>query len=90
MADRVIVASGKGALVRVEPAPGVRADTTTYLVTDLGYKYPLRTDGQVNAMVALGYSGVDPLPVPSTLLALLPNGPVLDPTAAQNFVRPVG
>ncbi|GIF69719.1 type VII secretion protein EccB [Asanoa ishikariensis] len=89
-ADRVVVASGKGALVRAEPAPGVSADTTTYLVTDQGYKYPLRTDGQVNAAVALGYSGVDPLPVPTTLLALLPNGPMLDPTAAQNFVRPAG
>ncbi|SNT45488.1 type VII secretion protein EccB [Asanoa hainanensis] len=89
-ADRVVVASGKGALVRAEPAPGVNADTTAYLVTDQGYKYPLRTDGEVNAAVALGYSGVDPLPVPMTLLSLLPNGPMLDPGAAKNFVRPAG
>ncbi|MEV4535466.1 type VII secretion protein EccB [Asanoa sp. NPDC049518] len=89
-ADRVVVASGKGALVRAEPAPGVSADTTTYVITDQGFKYPLRTDGEVNAVVALGYSGVDPLPVPTTLLALLPNGPLLDPAAARNFVRPAG
>ncbi|MEV0713277.1 type VII secretion protein EccB [Asanoa sp. NPDC050611] len=89
-ADRVIVASGKGALVRVEPAPGVQADTTTYLVTDQGYKYPLRNEGQVNAAAAMGYGGVDPLPVPSSLLALVPTGPVLDPAAAQRFARPVG
>ncbi|GIF76382.1 type VII secretion protein EccB [Asanoa siamensis] len=89
-ADRVIVASGKGALVRVEPAPGVRVDTTTYLITDQGLKFPLRNDGQVNAATALGYGGVDPLPVPSALLALVPNGPVLDPAAAQRFVRPTG
>ncbi|MDG4821986.1 type VII secretion protein EccB [Asanoa sp. WMMD1127] len=87
-ADRVIVASGKGALVRVEPAPGVNVDTTTYLITDQGYKYPLRNEGNVNALVALGYGGVEPLPVPSSLLALVPNGPVLDPIAAQRFVRP--
>jgi hypothetical protein len=90
VADRVIVPSGKGALVRVEPAPGVRSDTTIYLITDQGYKFPLRDEGQVNAVVALGYSGVEPLPVPSSLLALVPNGPLLDPTAAQNFVRPTG
>ncbi|MEV4624538.1 type VII secretion protein EccB [Asanoa sp. NPDC049573] len=87
-ADRVIVPSGKGALVRVEPAPGVQADTTTYLITDQGYKFPLRNEGTAKTADALGYSGVDPLPVPSSLLALVPNGPLLDPVAAQNFVRP--
>ncbi|GAA1851210.1 type VII secretion protein EccB [Asanoa iriomotensis] len=89
-ADRVVVDSGKGALVRVEPAPGVKADTTTYLITDQGYKFPLRDEGQVNAAAALGYGGADPLPVPANLLALVPNGPVLDPGAAQRFVRPSG
>jgi type VII secretion protein EccB len=90
VADRVIVPSGKGALVRVEPAPGVQSDTTIYLITDQGYKFPLRSEGSVNAVVSLGYSGVEPLPVPSALLALVPNGPLLDPTAARNFVRPSG
>ena len=88
--DRVLVASGKGALVKALPAPGVRADTTIYLITDQGYKFPIRNAGEVDAVVALGYGGVDPLPVPSQLLALVPNGPVLDPTAAQSFFRPSG
>ncbi|REF96128.1 type VII secretion protein EccB [Asanoa ferruginea] len=90
VADRVIVPSGKGALVRVEPAPGVQSDTTVYLITDQGYKFPLRSEGQADAVVALGYGGVEPLPVPSNLLALVPNGPLLDPVAARNFVRPSG
>jgi len=88
-ADRVVVASGKGALVKALPAPDVQADTTVYLVTDQGYKHPIRSTGQVNALAALGYAGVAPVPVPSTLLALVPNGPVLDPDAAQRFYRPM-
>jgi Type VII secretion system ESX-1, transport TM domain B len=31
----------------------------------------------------LGYGGVTPLPVPTTLLDFLPTGPALDPTAAR-------
>jgi type VII secretion protein EccB len=87
-ADRVLVASGRGALVRAQPAPDVRSDTTIYLITDQGYKYPLRDADGVSAVTALGYAGYDPVPVPSSVLALVPTGPTLDPRAARQFYRP--
>ena len=90
VADRVLVRGGWGALVRDLPAPGVTAATTVYLVTDLGVKYPLVQQGsERDALAALGYSGVKPVPVPGDLLALIPTGPALDPAAARRPVAPV-
>jgi type VII secretion protein EccB len=79
VADTVQVPAGSGALVVAQAAPGVPAGTT-YLITDLGVKYPLAgTDVQE----ALGYAGVTPVAVPTTVLALLPTGPALNSTAAR-------
>jgi type VII secretion protein EccB len=87
-ADRVLVANGRGALVRAAPAPGVTAETTVYLVTDQGLRYPLRSTDAVNAFAALGYGGRTPTQVPAAMLALIPLGPTLDPTAAAQLYRP--
>jgi hypothetical protein len=58
---------------------------TRYLVTDLGTKFPVPSDEVASA---LGYGGMRPLPVPTTLLSLLPTGPVLDPARARTEWRP--
>jgi type VII secretion protein EccB len=87
-ADRVLVDSGRGALVRAQPAPDVRSDTTVYLITDQGFKFPLRDTDGVSTATALGYAGYDPVPVPSIVLALVPTGPTLDPQAARQYYRP--
>jgi hypothetical protein len=76
-ADKVVVPPGGGLVVRDLPAPGVGTGTL-FLVTDLGVKFPLASDGVAGT---LGYGGVTPVLVPSTLLAFLPTGPALDPNA---------
>ena len=74
-ADRVMVPSGHGALVRALSGGGV--GQTEYLVTDSGVKYPLAA---ASVPASLGYPGA-PVSVPAGLLALLPTGPSLDPAA---------
>jgi type VII secretion protein EccB len=87
LADRVVVPGGRAALVRIQPVPGDATPlTTTYLVTDRGIKYALPRVNAIEVQSWLGYEGVAPSPVPSFLLNLLPNGPVLDPVAAEKFV----
>ncbi len=85
VADRIVVPGGRGALVRQEPAPGVTAGTTVYLVTDQGRKYALMKSDKKDATVLLGYQSVRPVPVPPGLLDLVPTGPPLDPAVAGQF-----
>jgi type VII secretion protein EccB len=82
--DVVSVAPGGGMLAVDLAAPGVSGGTR-YLVTDLGVRYPLPSE-QVAGL--LGYQNVVPTPVPGEILALLPTGQPLDPTAAA-LPRPV-
>jgi type VII secretion protein EccB len=63
---------GGGALVRTLPAPGA-AGIGLYLVVETGAKYPVLED----AATALGYTPTAAVPVPATVLALLPTGPEL-------------
>jgi type VII secretion protein EccB len=82
-AEFVQMIGGEAALVRASAAPN--DDTpgaTTYLVAQ-GYKFPLLAP---DVRVALGYGGVQPVPVPTFMLAQLPNGNVLDPQAAGSTV----
>jgi hypothetical protein len=84
LADHVVIPGGRGALVRVLPAPDAPAtNTTRYLVTDQGVKYALPRTDTDSVQDALGYGGVTATPVPSFLLALLPVGPALDPDEAR-------
>jgi type VII secretion protein EccB len=87
-ADHVRVPEGHGALVRSQPAPGVTAATTVYLITDQGVSYPLQDGGNVKTQDALGYAGVHPVPIPAPLLALVPLGPTLNPATARSFAAP--
>ena len=79
-ADQITVKPGGGLLMRALPGPGVQ-EGTLYLLVDTGVRYPLPEDGVAGA---LGYGGVPPVPVPTTLLGLIPAGPPLDPEAAKN------
>ncbi|PDP85285.1 type VII secretion protein EccB [Glycomyces fuscus] len=77
--DLVGIASGRGAVAAARPVGGGGASTTHYLVTDSAAKYPVLDD---SALAALGYQTGQAVPVPTSLLRLLPSGPVLDPEAA--------
>jgi len=77
-ADATFVPPGGGALVREQQ--GAPSDFgAVYLITDLGLRYQV---SGADAVKALGYGAVAPVPVPATLLALFPAGPVLDVAAA--------
>lgn len=78
-ADDVVVPPGGGALMALLPGPG-QATTTTFLVTDTGYRYPV-ADG--DALTALGYGASTPMAVPPNLLQLIPVGPTLGGDAAR-------
>ncbi len=71
-ADLVRVTPGAGALVTVA---GSARLGITYLVTDLGVRYPL---GSPEVAGILGFTKVTPRPVPAAVLRLMPVGPTLD------------
>ena len=77
-ADQVYVPPGSGVLVREQT--GLTTDTgATYLVTDTGRKYQVPSAA---AIASLGYGSLTPADVAQPLLALLPDGPALDPSKA--------
>lgn len=82
-ADRVSVPPSGGALVTAQAAPGVSAGAL-YLITDLGMKFPVP---KADVAGSLGYGGVRPTSVPTTVLNLIPTGPVLDPAVARTEWR---
>ncbi len=84
LADRVVIEPGYGVLVAAVPSPEQETGTLN-LVTDLGYRYPLAGEG-VPAM--LGYSQVQPVRLPASLVVRLPAGPALDPTTAKQALDP--
>jgi len=91
----VVVPGGHGELVVGADQQGTVAEgKTVYLVTDRGLRYELKrakaTNGgpTVDTQAALGYTGVRPVPVPESLLALIPKGPTLDPEAVFRFGTP--
>ncbi|HEY7272577.1 MAG TPA: type VII secretion protein EccB [Actinoplanes sp.] len=80
-ADLVYVPRGKGAVVAAAASPTARASTgTVSIVTDTGRRYPVASR---EVLAKLGYGGVSPKQVPSQLVALLPQGPSLDPSRAR-------
>jgi type VII secretion protein EccB len=78
LADQVYVPPSGGVLVREQT--GLTTDTgATYLITDTGRKYQLPSSA---AIASLGYGSLTATDVAEPLLALLPNGPALDPNKA--------
>ncbi|HEX5543697.1 MAG TPA: type VII secretion protein EccB [Micromonospora sp.] len=79
LADHIVVAPGRGAVVEAAASPGATGGAIC-VVTDLGRRYPV-TDAEV--LTLLGYDEVQPLRLPAGLVALVPAGPALDPAAAR-------
>jgi type VII secretion protein EccB len=80
-ADFVHVARGKGVLAVAAASPDAPADSgTVSIVTDTGRRYPIA--GR-DLLGRLGYGDVTPRQVPAQLIALLPEGPALDPARAR-------
>jgi type VII secretion protein EccB len=84
--DQLVVEPGAGAVVSVLTSGGAQAPGT-FLITDAGLRFAIPTSDIVSW---LGYSTIQPVPIPSRLLALVPQGPALDPTTARGTagVRP--
>ncbi|MFI5936220.1 type VII secretion protein EccB [Actinoplanes sp. NPDC051494] len=80
-ADEVLVPRGKGALVVSAASPDAPATSgTVSVITDTGRRYPLASR---DLLGKLGYGGVQPQAIPGQLVALLPQGPALDPVRAR-------
>ena len=77
LADYVFVAPGRGALVQA--ANGPDAGGAVSVVTDLGQRYPFAGPAVLGM---LGYGGIRPVRLPTSVVALLPSGPALDPEQA--------
>jgi hypothetical protein len=72
-ADRVVVEPGRGAVVSAVPG-------ALSVVSELGTRYPVPG---ADVLTMLGYGGVAPARIPSSVVSLLPVGPALDPVAAR-------
>jgi type VII secretion protein EccB len=76
-ADRVVVEPGRGAVVSAVPG-------ALSVVSETGIRYPVPG---TDVLTMLGYSGVNPVRIPSSVVSLLPVGPALDPVAARTPTR---
>ncbi|MEV5748215.1 type VII secretion protein EccB [Actinoallomurus sp. NPDC052308] len=87
-ADQLIFPPGGAALVGVLPGQGKRDEiNTVFLVTD-GRRFALQSK---DVAQKLGYTlSTDAVPVPAGVVGLIPNGPILDPTAARNPIVQAG
>ena len=78
--DTVRVKSGTGVLVEAQTSPTAPAGTgTVSIVTDAGLRFAV---ADAATLGYLGYAGVTPQRLPAELVALLPEGPALDPKQA--------
>jgi len=77
-AGLVQLPTGSGALVAARLNPDT-PETTVYLVTDTGTRFPVAGQG---ALEQLGLAGVSVAQLPATLVGLLPAGALLDQAAA--------
>lgn len=77
--DLVGIPTGQGGVVRARPVAGSAESPTYYVVTDTAAKYPV---ADTSALTALGYSEDKAVSLPTSLLRLLPTGPVLSQEAA--------
>lgn len=77
--DLVGIPSGVGGAVRALPVGGTETSPTFFVVTDSAAKYPVADDA---ALGALGYTAAGAVPLPASLLRVLPTGPLLSQEAA--------
>ncbi|MEU0491505.1 type VII secretion protein EccB [Nocardiopsis sp. NPDC006139] len=74
------IPAGQGGVVRARPVAGTDAAPTYYVVTDAAAKYPV---ADTAALTALGYTEDEAVPLPTSLLRVLPTGPLLSQEAAS-------
>lgn len=79
-ARAIVVDAGAGGLL-LAGWPGHPPDTTRYLLTDVGVRFPV---GSAEAAARLGYPDEVAVAVPPPLLDLLPTGPLLDPEVIES------
>ena len=79
LADRVMVAPGRGTVVESMTSPSATSGTLS-LVTDSGRRYALPSR---EVVAQLGYGGLAPVPMPASLVARIPAGDALDREAAR-------
>ncbi|TDQ44660.1 type VII secretion protein EccB [Actinorugispora endophytica] len=79
------IPAGGGGLVEASPIGGSATAPTYYLVTDTAAKYPV-TDAETVAV--LGFDAASATPVPTSILRLIPTGPLLNPAMAALPVTP--
>ncbi|MFC7326851.1 type VII secretion protein EccB [Marinactinospora rubrisoli] len=77
--DLMGIPSGGGALVEARPVGGSTETPTYYVVTDSAAKFPVSDTDTVGA---LGFDPATATAVPTSLLRLIPTGPLLAPDAA--------
>ncbi|MGH3729312.1 MAG: type VII secretion protein EccB [Micromonosporaceae bacterium] len=87
LASRVVVPTGRGALVWTSQSPDDRTAATLGLVTDTGKFYPLSSQ-EVVSMLGYDLKTVKPGWMPSSLVGRLQAGPTLDRAAASDPVLP--
>jgi type VII secretion protein EccB len=79
LADRILVPPGYAAVVETMPTQQAPAGTLA-VVTDLGRSYPL---ADPKLLEVLGYAGIQPIRMPAGLVARIPQGSGLNPSAAM-------
>ncbi|GLW96140.1 type VII secretion protein EccB [Microtetraspora sp. NBRC 16547] len=79
--DQVLLPPGGAAVAGVLPGDGQLSAVHTYsLITDQGRRFAVAS---ADLLAKLGYELSDVTPVPTQILHLIPEGPVLDPAAAR-------
>lgn len=79
LADRIVITPGTAAVVEARQSQRASGGTIS-VVTDLGRAYPL---SDLGLLATLGYGDVQPVPIPASLVARIPQGPGLNPKAAM-------
>jgi type VII secretion protein EccB len=77
-ADWIAVPPGRGVVVQSVASPGAEGGSLA-VVSDLGQRFAVPS---VEVLGNLGYGGVTPQRLPASLVALIPAGRALDPSAA--------
>lgn len=81
---QTVLPPGRAVLADSRTNSGATVQSNTYLVDSLGFRFGLVDEGQTDATQALlGYSEVESVSVPDTMIQMIPKGADLDPYEAR-------
>lgn len=81
---QTVLPQGRAALIDSRTDQGATIEGITYMISDQGIRHGIADDGPTNTtQIMLGYQDVDPIPIPDTMITLIPRGPDLDPFEAR-------